>query len=171
MAMNTRSGTAGMLKRVLLSVSFALLLCGQAQAQIFVVRHAEKAQPTADDPKNPPLSELGLERARALARALRDAGVTSVYATEFLRTRQTAQPTADAAQAQVTVVAGKEVEALATRLRDAKGSTLVVGHSDTVPALIKALGVKEEVAIGDGDYDNLFVVLTEPEPRLLRLHY
>ncbi|MGI8821514.1 MAG: SixA phosphatase family protein [Chthoniobacterales bacterium] len=168
---HTRSDTAKVVQCAFLLVAISLLSCGAAHAQIFIVRHAEKAQASPEDPGNPPLSEAGRRRAEGLAQVLRDAGVTSVYATEFQRTQQTAQPTAEAAQVKVAVIAANDSEALVQQLRAGSGPALVVGHSNTIPALLKALGVKEEIALGDADYDNLFVVLTEPEPHLLRLHY
>ena len=51
-------------------------------------------------------------------------------------------------------------------------AVLVSGHSNTIPAIIKELGVTEEVKIADRDYDNLFVVTIEGgKARLTRLHY
>ncbi|MEY2498548.1 MAG: hypothetical protein QOD12_2104, partial [Verrucomicrobiota bacterium] len=48
---------------------------------------------------------------------------------------------------------------------------LVVGHSNTVPDLIKAFGIATPIQIADGDYDNLFVLVPGEKPRLTRLHY
>ncbi len=47
----------------------------------------------------------------------------------------------------------------------------MVGHSNTLPQIINALGVSGRVAIAESDYDNLFLVLHDPEPRLIRLHF
>jgi len=35
---------------------------------------------------------------------------------------------------------------------------LVVGHSNTIPAVVKALG-GPEVTIGENEYDNLFILV------------
>jgi len=48
---------------------------------------------------------------------------------------------------------------------------LVVGQGDTIPNLIKALGVSEPINIAENDYDNLFAVVLDGKPRLIRLHY
>jgi hypothetical protein len=50
---------------------------------------------------------------------------------------------------------------------------LVVGHSNTVPALLSALHVDASIEIADDDYDNLFIVVAQKEgrPVLLRLKY
>lgn len=158
-------------------IAVLLLLLGcfarelSAQGQVFFVRHAEKSD-TAVDAKDPELSLAGRARAESLARILRDAEITSVYATEFKRTQQTAEPLARAIGVDVTIVPAKEIESLATRLRDTNGSALVVGHSNTVPEIVKALGVDASIAIAEADYDNLFVVISgENTRRLLRLHY
>ena len=48
---------------------------------------------------------------------------------------------------------------------------LVVGHSNTVPEVMTALGVKPPVTIGDTEFDNLFIVTTGAQPRMVRLRY
>ncbi|MEM8996683.1 MAG: hypothetical protein AAGF23_17995, partial [Acidobacteriota bacterium] len=64
--------------------------------------------------------------------------------------------------------------ALAERLlADHRGETvLVVGHSDTNPVLIEALGAPPP-AIADDDYDDVYMVAfpAPDEPRLIRLGY
>ncbi len=160
------------MRRVLLPL---LLLCivspaALADPEIFIVRHAEKAEASGAD-KDPELSDAGRTRAESLARMLRDAGVTTVYATEFKRTQQTAEPVARAAGVKITVTPAQETEALVSNLREAEGNALVVAHSNTIPAIIKALGVDSPVSVGETEYDNVFVVVRDTQPRLLRLHY
>jgi hypothetical protein len=50
---------------------------------------------------------------------------------------------------------------------------LVVGHSDTVPKILSALGSTQLVTIGSDEYDNLFSVLPRAAvtPTVLRLRY
>ncbi len=113
----------------------AFLSTATAQSTIFIVRHAEKADAT----KDPDLSEAGRARAEALAKTLRDANITAIYATEFKRTQQTAAPLAKALGLTVTILPAKDNAALMAKLRASTGNTLVVGHGDTIPDLIKAL--------------------------------
>jgi broad specificity phosphatase PhoE len=132
---------------------------GQAMT-VVVVRHAEKAAAPAADP---PLTAAGEQRARDLLAAVRDAGVGAVITTQFARTRQTAQPTASALGLRVEVVpalaAATHPSEVAAAVRKHAGQTvLVVGHSNTVPAIIEALGAKRPAAICDSEYDNLYVV-------------
>ena len=145
----------------------ALLSTATAQSTIFVVRHAEKADAT----KDPDLSEAGRARAEALAKALRDANITAIYVTEFKRTQQTAAPLAKALGITVTVLPAQDSAALIAKLRALNGNALVVGHGDTIPNLIKALGVSEPINIAENDYDNLFVLVLHEKPQLIRLHY
>lgn len=161
-----------MTRLILASLLLVLALCAAttAQSQIFLVRHAEKADAGTGN-KDPELSEAGVTRAESLGRMFKDAGLTAIYATEFKRTQQTAEGVARLAHVDVTPVPAKDTDVLAARLADVKGSALIVGHSNTIPAIIKALGVTTAVALGENDYDDLFIVITEPEPRLVRLHY
>ena len=138
-----------------------------AQSTIFIVRHAEKS----DGTKDPDLSPAGRTRAEALARVLKDANITAIYATEFRRTQETAAPLARALGIEVTVVPAAATADLATKLKTASGNALLVGHSNTIPDLIKALGIATPLTLTEADYDNLFIVVLEENPRLLRLHF
>ncbi|HEX4048687.1 MAG TPA: phosphoglycerate mutase family protein [Elusimicrobiota bacterium] len=146
-------------------------LCLPASADIFLVRHADKKTP---DEKSL-LSSAGLKRAGDLARVLSSANIKAVYVTEYERTRQTAAPTAAEHGLTPIVVNSDDVKGLAARLRALPPGedALVVGHSDTVPDLLTELGVSTKVAIGNFDYDNLFLVAPRAsgEPDFQRLHY
>jgi len=52
-----------------------------------------------------------------------------------------------------------------------KGNALVVGHGNTIPDIVKALGVDTPVEIADDDYSEIFVVTLNGTPQLMRLHY
>jgi broad specificity phosphatase PhoE len=145
----------------------AFLSTATAQSTIFIVRHAEKADAT----KDPDLSEAGRARAEALAKTLRDANITAIYATEFKRTQQTAAPPAKALGITVTILPAKDNAALIAKLRASTGNALIVGHGDTIPDLIKALGISDPINIAENDYDNLFAVVLDQKPHLIRLHY
>ena len=137
------------------------------QSTVFIVRHAEKA----DDSKDPELSEAGRARAGALANMLRDSKISVIYATEFKRTQQTAAPLARALGLTVTTLPAENQAALIAKLRASTATSLVVGHGNTIPDIIKALGITEPVNIPESDYDNLFVVVLGEKPYLIRLHY
>lgn len=146
-------------------------------AAILLARHAEKA--TESNEKSVALSDAGQARARRLADLLAEAGVTSVLATDTVRARETAGPLAkklslEVENYEVPRVEGKpNAEAFAADLRGRSGVVLVIGHSNTVPAILTALGHTDPVTIGDREYDDLFVVLPRGNaaPTVLRLTY
>ena len=153
---------------------FLVLICiiaagAQASAQskttvVILVRHAEKATAPADDP---PLTEAGVVRAKALAAALANTSVQAVITTELVRTRETARPFAEArGLALETVHSGaRDVHARAVAeavLAHAGQTVLVVGHSNTIPSIIAALGGPKLPDICDTQYSNLFVMIVRP---------
>lgn len=141
-----------------------------AATTVVVVRHAEK-RGEGDDPE---LSDAGVVRSLRLAETLAGLDVAAVYTSEFRRTSATAGPFCGPRNLQPKIVPAADPVGLAARLRKENPgrAMLVVGHSNTVPAILKALGVKEEVQVGDDEYDRLFVVtLLGDEARLLQLRY
>jgi broad specificity phosphatase PhoE len=167
-----------------LTVCAVLLLSAvpaSAQQTIFVVRHAERADApapaatamTAPAPTDPPLSAAGQARAARLAAMLRSADIASIFVTEFERTRQTAAPLALARHLEAASISARDVDALMAGVRGRKGNILIVGHSNTVPDILKRLGIKDDIAIADTEFDNLFVVVRPEvgEPELVRLRY
>jgi len=158
------------MKHLALILSIPLLLVTYANAGpvIFMVRHAEKASTAGKDPD---LSVEGQKRADALAHILKDSQITSVFVTELKRTQETAAPTARAAHLSPTVIPANDIGALAAKLRALNGNALVVGHGNTIPDLLKALGIATPVSIPEDDYTEIFVVSVGDAPQLLRLHY
>src|SRR5262245_2706400 len=153
---------------LILLIALSLTTRADGAQIIFVVRHAEKASSGGNDPG---LSLEGQKRADALARILNNSQITSVFATEFKRTQETAAPTARTAHVSSTIVAANDIGALVEKLRALNGNALVVGHGNTIPELLKALGIATPVSISDDDYSEIFVVVVGAAPQLLRLHY
>jgi len=158
----------------IVSLAFSLLAApcmAQAQQVVFLVRHGEQAS-GADDP---PVTETGQRRAKALAALLKDAGLTAIYISESQRTMQTAEPVAQALQIEPTRVPARDIEGLLERLRaqHAQGRVLIVSHGLTIPHLLKAFGHPEEVLPNPEVYDRLYMVvpkLTGP-PLVVVLRY
>jgi broad specificity phosphatase PhoE len=139
-----------------------------AQPVVVIVRHAEKLAAGGNDPD---LSPAGRTRAENLARILKEAKITAIFTSEFKRTQETAAPTAKEAQVLPTIVPAKDTASVVAKLRAANGTVLVVGHGDTIPNLLKSLGIDMEINIPDNDYTELFVITPGEKPHLLRLHY
>ncbi|SHI20773.1 SixA phosphatase family protein [Ferrimonas marina] len=127
---------------------------GQAEHRmLYLVRHAEKA--SGEDPD---LLPCGRERAQQLGRWLTGRGIQAVYSSDTRRTRQTALLVADTLEVPVHYYDPRNLEALAETLLSAQGSLMVVGHSNTTPALASLLLAQEAPAMGEGDYDRVYGV-------------
>jgi phosphohistidine phosphatase SixA len=159
-----------------LAATFALCLLAvptlaAAQGAVFVVRHAERADSSADSL----LSAAGETRATRLAAILKDAGVTQIYTTSLRRTVQTAAPLAAALKLTPMELPVSDLDALVAKLQTATATdrVLVVGHSNTVPQILQRLGVAAPITIADTEYDNLFVAIPQKgSPTLVvRLRY
>ena len=140
-----------------------------APTMVVLVRHAEK-EAVGDDPI---LTATGRERAERLAHVLAEGGLDAVYASQFRRTQETAEIVASAIGIDVSIVDARDVEGLATRIQaeHAGQTVLVVGHSNTVPAVVRALGA-EASEIPEDEYDDLFVVFVDGEgARAVHLNY
>ena len=145
-------------------------------ALVILVRHAEKATGPSDDP---PLTPAGRDRARALAAALADARVTAIVTSDRARTRETAAPLAKAAGIEPVAIGrpdgslkGHVAAVVEEVLRHPGGVVVVVGHTDTLPEIVTGLGGPSIGAIGDEEFDNLFLLDRGPDGlRLVRSRY
>jgi len=147
---------------------FVSVSMASAQPVVVIVRHAEKAANSGNDPE---LSSAGRARADVLARILKDSGITAVFTTEFKRTQETAAPTATLIGVTATVVPAKDTAGLVAKLHQLNGNALVVAHGDTIPNIIKVLGIDRPINIPDEDYSELLIVTLGDKPQLFRLHY
>ena len=151
----------------ILIVAAALLTPAVASAQqtVIFVRHGERADggagmasPTGA-PADPDLSDAGKARAEKLAMMLADASIAAIYVTEFKRTQQTAAPLAAKLHLAPGTIPGKDAAAFVSRAKadQPKGVVLIVGHSNTMPPIIKAFG-GPDMTIADDDYNAIYVM-------------
>lgn len=145
-----------------IAIGLAWFFESQATTTIILVRHAEKATIPADDPG---LSAAGERRVAELTRQLVDAdvvaGIDAIYSTPFRRTQETARPVADALDIPINTYDASDTDLILDKiLDDQKGKiVLIVGHSNTVPALIANLGASKNVPpINENEYDNIYLV-------------
>jgi len=147
------------MKRLLLAVAVSLLTATSAMAQtVYLVRHAEKADASAD----PVLSEAGQARAATLAAAMTDVHPGHIFTSPLQRTRLTAEPTAAYHSVTIEPVgfdggAAAHVAAIAERVRALPDDAvvLIVGHSNTVPLIARALGYAEAADMPECEYDRM----------------
>lgn len=160
----------------LLLCSLASPIASAADTMIIVVRHAEKA---TDDPKDPGLSEQGQARANRLADILRDANLKAVYSTQYKRTQLTGTPAAamNGLQVQVREVNKQNdktyVDDLIKEIKKKhNGETvLIVGHSNTVPEIVKTITGKDIAPIGENEFDQMYIITVGKKPRLVSITY
>jgi len=141
-----------------------------ATTTVVLVRHAEKV----DEGDDPELTERGRARAEVLAKTLRSLPVRAVFTTPLRRTVATVAPLCRDKKLEPVQLPAAEQKGLVTRvIKENLGQTvLVCGHSNTVPAIVKAFGVREPVAIADDEFDWLFVVTLGPDgAQCLALRY
>lgn len=138
--------------------------------KIFIVRHAEK-----ETGKDPVLTASGNARAGDLMRILQNEGIQKIYVSRFRRT----QNTADSLRIQLKIdtvhyAADTLCDDLVNTImehRDFGKTILIIAHSNTIPQIIRKLGVADHPYgdIPDNDYDNLFVITYKKEKGKVKL--
>lgn len=135
---------------------------------VFLVRHAERADAPREDP---PLLETGTAQAQLLARMLGQSGIKAIYTSQYLRTRATAEPLAkQLGIASVAIplklsasnpreVSLESIQEITKQIYQRPGeNALVIGHGNSIPDVIKALGGDVVPTIDEKEFDDLFVV-------------
>jgi phosphohistidine phosphatase SixA len=127
-------------------------------AVIYLVRHAEK-----ESGNDPVLTTDGKQRSGDLFRVLKNKKLQRIYVTQFRRTQMTADSlriklNIDTVRYVADTTGVSLLEQLAAH-KDFGKTILVIGHSNTIPILIKKLGVTQPIKpIADNEFDNLFKV-------------
>ncbi len=126
---------------------------------IFLVRHAEKENPNN---LNSALSQNGLARANDLREYLSDTALQIIYISTFLRTQQTAEPTAIAKGLQAIVINQQTDDTLNTMLIEIEalqmGNILIVGHTDSLPKIIKIFCGEIIPKIEENEFNNFYTI-------------
>lgn len=155
---------------ILLSVTNLLSCAQEASAELplpetstfYFIRHAEKDR-TDSTNSDPELVQEGLLRAVKWSYVLNDIEFDAVYSTDYKRTKQTALPTAEKNNLEITIYDPTNLDGNAFVEENKGKSVLVVGHSNTTPAFVNAvLGENRFPDMADDDNGSLFVVTISP---------
>ena len=129
------------------------------KTRIYLVRHAEK-----ESGKDPVLTEKGMQRSGMLLRLLRDEHLSRIYVTQYRRT----QLTADSLRIVMNVdtvhyladTIGNDLVSKINEKKDWGKTILIVGHSNTIPVLIRKLGITDYSVkeLPETEFDNLFLI-------------
>jgi phosphohistidine phosphatase SixA len=144
---------------VALAVAVWLVLSASTTL-VLVVRHAEALPDAGDDPV---LSAAGEARAQRLAALLTSAqgfAPEGIIVSGLRRSQETARPLAAALGVPVIVVESRDPDAVAERALAGfqGGRVLVIGHSNTVPAIVERLARQPVPAMSETEYGALYAV-------------
>jgi broad specificity phosphatase PhoE len=154
--------------------AFAFLLASSsvnAQEAVFVIRHAEQELTGKIDAG---LRPEGLERATDWATILRPSGLDLVVTTEIERSRATGAIIAEALEVPRVEFNRGASSSIAKFLREnyPEDVVLVVGHSGTIPKMLRSFGYTDTFPISHSAYGWLFIVtpLENGPPAVARLN-
>lgn len=129
----------------------------------YFIRHAEKDRSDASE-KDPHLTVQGHQRAKKWRDILQHIDFDLVYATDYNRTKETAQPTADKNQIEISLYSVNDSYNKEFKTATKGKIVLVVGHSNTIPDFVNAvLGHKKYEDIDDANNGNLYIVTLADE--------
>ncbi len=122
--------------------------------QIYLIRHAEK-QTGGPDPE---LSAAGLARVERLRGWLASRSIDAVYSSDYRRTRDTAAPIAETHGLDLSLYDLQRLELLAERLVARRQHAVVIGHSNTTPALASLLSGQPAEPMDESVYNRSYIV-------------
>jgi broad specificity phosphatase PhoE len=119
---------------------------------IYLVRHGEKAA----DGNDPSLTPQGRQRAQNIATMLHRAGIQAIFSSATARTLETAKPLSALLSLPVQQYEAGKPELLIDKVKALQGPVLVVGHSNTLPELVRLFGGAPGTEIGDNEFDRVY---------------
>jgi 2,3-bisphosphoglycerate-dependent phosphoglycerate mutase len=141
---------------IVINVVWVLWWCPAGEGTtVFLVRHAEYDLNTGH------LTLDGEQRANELAEVLTKVDMDVIYATQYDRTQETAQPVAYAKNLQSVIYDTTDLDSFVDQVKqDHAGEVvLIVGHSNTVPLTIdKLVGVSVGYSINSDEFHKIFIV-------------
>jgi broad specificity phosphatase PhoE len=145
-----------------ISLSYVLTMNSQKEKNktttYYLIRHAEKNR-TNPSNKDPELTEIGLKRAQKWASTFKNIKFDKIYVTNYKRTKQTAQPTADTNKVSIEIYNPLNLYSESFKNSTKGKNVLIVGHSNTTPLFAnKIIGENKYPEIDDSNNSNLYIV-------------
>lgn len=124
---------------------------------IILVRHAEKADETSEDPE---LNSAGIERAARLIKTIGKYKPGAFYSTNYKRTRDTVTPWAAKRNKQVQTYDARQPKQLIDLIMNSDVKRhIVAGHSNTIPGLANLLTGKDLFKnLNDAEYGTIWII-------------
>lgn len=145
--------TMRLLRSLALAVATLLPCAAMAEPDmIYLVRHGEKAA----DGNDPSLTPQGRQRAQNIATMLHRAGIQAIFSSATARTLETAKPLSALLSLPVQQYEAGKPEALVAKVKALQGPVLVMGHSNTLPELVRLFGGAPGTEIGDNEFDRVY---------------
>lgn len=136
----------------------------------YFIRHAEKDQSDKTN-RDPELTETGKERAKRWSDVFQNVDFDVIYSTNYNRTKQTAQPTAESKSLKVLLYDPRSLYSEEFSEATVGKTVLVVGHSNTTPAFVNTiLGQRKYENMNESNNGNLYIVtITEGGEKMVQL--
>jgi len=147
---------------------FTLLLSTTAWSEqtFLLLRHAEKMT----EIKDPPLTKTGHKRAKCMAEWLAKQpfanDIKHIYSSNYRRTLETAAPIALRLGVSIRLYDARKLGDLATEISSNKNSAVVVGHSNTTPAIAGFLSEQNIPKMEETDYNSFWQVTNSDAVKL-----
>ena len=142
-----------------------------ASYTLYLIRHAEK-QP--DGSHDPALTEVGKHRSDQLANWFKDKDIKDIWSSDYQRTRDTAGPLLSELGLELHIYDPRNQAALVENLVKNQKTSLIVGHSNTIPDLARLLCDCTIADMDDSEHDRLIVISvagTNTQARTLRQNH
>ncbi len=153
-----------MYKLFFITLLFMLASCSNTY---YIVRHAEKEAQAQNMTSDVELTIDGRARAESLKSILSDKKITTIFSTNFKRTKSTARPLSEATGIAITDYDSRD-SGFIDKLKNLKKNVLVVGHSNTVDDIVNGLTGAGLTDLTDTQYGDLFIVTRKGDKYILR---
>lgn len=140
---------------------FALSACATPQEPAPPVTYVMRHLNTPAGERDPDLLPEGQRAAAALPGWFGRTRLRAIYVSDFRRTRQTAAPLAARLGLIPIVYDPADTPGLVARVRAGPHPALIVGHSNTVPDIVEALGGPRPAALAHADFGDIWRVAAD----------